>query len=235
MEYESPPGEQIYTNNTSPYFRARHIYLGMAARIVFDRPVITAEEGVRIGVDPGYLNDSAEPVLLTSRGGTRYDRAFLGPLVPNGIGPENWTSRNNYTALNIVPTGPDEMSLYVEKGYGQPTHHLERYTLETDRLASISAPFGGGECVTKPLVFAGRSLLVNYATSVLGSLRVEIQTAAGRPIPGYGLAEAVELVGNHIERPVRWRGGSDVGRLAGTEVRLRFVLKQADLYALRFR
>ena len=106
MDYESPPGEQIYTNNTSPYFRARHIYLGLAARIVFGRPVITKAEGERLGVPPGYHNDSAEPVLMTSRGGVRYDRAFLEPLIPNPPGAENWTSRNNYPALNIVPTGP---------------------------------------------------------------------------------------------------------------------------------
>jgi hypothetical protein len=234
MEYESPAGEQIYTNNTSPYFRARHIYLGLAARIVFDRPVITREEAARIKVNPLYINDSAEPVLLTSRGGTRYDRAFLGPLVPNGLGPEDWTSRNNYPALNIVPTGPSEMSFYVEKGYGQPTHHLQRYSLELDRLASITASLAGGECITKPLVFSGKSLLVNFATSVLGGIRIEIQTGNGRPIEGYTLADAVQLVGNSIARPARWKGGSDVSRLNGTEVRLRFVMNEADLYALRF-
>ena len=234
MDYISPPGEQIYTNNTSPYFRARHLYVGLAARILFDRPVITKEEAEKIQVNPLYLNDVAEPVLFTSRGGNRYDRTFMEPLVPNGIGPGDWTSRNNYPALNIVPTGENEMSLYVEKGYGQPSHHLRRYTLQTDRLASVGASLKGGELVTKPLVFTGKALLINYATSVLGGVRVEIQDASGKPISGFTEADAVELVGNYIERRVAWKQGSDLSRLAGTPVRLRFLLKAADVYALRF-
>jgi len=34
---------------------------------------------------------------------------------------------------------------------------------------------------------------------------------------------------------VVWKKGADVGRLAGRPVRLRFVMKDADLFALRFR
>ena len=34
---------------------------------------------------------------------------------------------------------------------------------------------------------------------------------------------------------VRWSNGSDIGSLEGKVVRLRFVLKDADLYSIRFR
>ena len=34
---------------------------------------------------------------------------------------------------------------------------------------------------------------------------------------------------------VRWSGGPDLSRLAGIPLRLRFVLKDADLYSLQFR
>ena len=76
---------------------------------------------------------------------------------------------------------------------------------------------------------------VNFATSAAGGIRVEIQDEQGRPLPGFALADAVETIGNEIDRVVRWRSGSDLGALAGTPVRLRFVLKDARLYALRFR
>jgi hypothetical protein len=33
---------------------------------------------------------------------------------------------------------------------------------------------------------------------------------------------------------VQWKNGSDVNSLSGKTVRLRFVLKDADLYALKF-
>ncbi|MCB1125938.1 MAG: hypothetical protein KDM81_05540, partial [Verrucomicrobiae bacterium] len=58
--------------------------------------------------------------------------------------------------------------------------------------------------------------------------------ANGKPLPGYTLADAVETIGDEIERVVRWKQGPDVSALAGRPVRLRFVMKDADLYALRF-
>ena len=42
------------------------------------------------------------------------------------------------------------------------------------------------------------------------------------------------LVGDSLEREVKWTMGGDVSALAGKSVRLRFVLKDADLYALKF-
>ena len=157
------------------------------------------------------------------------------PRLPLKALARHWTSRNNYPALNIVPTGPTEISLYVQQSYGQPTCQLVRYTLETDRLASVQAPFSGGEFVTRPLTFTGSSLMLNFSTSVVGGIRVEIQDPAGRPIEGFKLGDAIETVGNEIERVVKWKSGTDLERLAGVPIRLRFVMKESDLYALRFK
>ena len=41
--------------------------------------------------------------------------------------------------------------------------------------------------------------------------------------------------GDEIERVVHWQSGSDVRKLAGLPVRLRFIIRDADLYSLRFR
>lgn len=235
MSFGDAPKEQLYTNNTSPYFGAPHLYLALTPRIVFDRPVITPEQAAAIGIDPGYARDSSEAVLITSRGGSRYDRTFLEAFMRPGIGPEHWTSRNNYPALNVIPTGPHEISIYVEQAFGQPSCHLRRYILPTDRFASVKAPFQGGEFITTPLTFTGRNLFLNYSTSVAGGIRVEIQDDAGKPIPSFELGDSIETVGNEIERAVAWKGGADVSRLAGRPVRLRFVMKEADLFALQFR
>jgi hypothetical protein len=43
------------------------------------------------------------------------------------------------------------------------------------------------------------------------------------------------MFGDEIEGVFSWNGEGDLGRLAGTPVRLRYVLKDADLYAFRFR
>lgn len=42
------------------------------------------------------------------------------------------------------------------------------------------------------------------------------------------------LVGDAIEQPVSWTKGSDVSSLAGKPVRLRFVMQEADLFAMQF-
>ncbi|WP_337177775.1 hypothetical protein [Paludisphaera sp.] len=237
MEYrrgdgEPAPVEHLYTNQTHPYFRAPHVYIATAARFMPGRRAITAEQAKAIGVDPGYFNDVSDAILMSTRGGNVYDRSFMEAFVAPGVGPGNWTSRTNYPALNVVQTGPDEMSLYVNQEYGQPTAHLRRYGMRLDGFASVHADYDGGEMTTKPLTFRGSRLLLNFATSAAGGIRVEIQRPDGTPIPGFALADCAELIGNEIERPVAFAGGLD--SLAGQPVRLRFVMKDADLFALRF-
>jgi hypothetical protein len=89
--------------------------------------------------------------------------------------------------------------------------------------------------VTKPLVVSGRDLLINFSTSAVGSVRVEVLEADGEPIPGFTLVESRDILGDSVEYPVRWGKETDLNSLVGRTVRLRFVMKDADLYSLRFR
>ena len=157
------------------------------------------------------------------------------PFLGLGSDPDSWTDRNLYIGVGVVPTGPAEMSLYFMEHYRRPSIRLRRGALRTDGFVSVNAPYVGGELLTKPLIFEGDRLVVNYATSVAGDLRVEIQDTDGKPIDGYRLSECVEIFGDEIERVVRWKNGADVGSLAGRAVRLRFVMAAADLYAIQFR
>ena len=99
---------------------------------------------------------------------------------------------------------------------------------------SLSAPPTGGETLTRPVVFSGNSLEINYRTSAVGSVSIEIQDAAGSPIRGFRLGESDELFGDDIDRTVTWRRSSDVGEMAGSPVRLRLVLRDAEVYSFRF-
>src|SRR5262249_13461073 len=215
-----------------------------AARFMSGRQALTEAQlaTLQLPPDPSYprdpewlKHDCSETVLLTSRGGTRYDRSFMEGFIKPGLEPGNWTSRANYPSRGIVPTGPGEISIYVGRHNGQPTTHVQRLTLRTDGFASLRAPYAGGEMTTKLLTFAGKELEINYSTSAAGSVKVEIQDEQGRRVPGFSLADAREIVGDQIERVVTWKQGSDVQQLAGKPVRLRFVMKDADLFSLRFR
>jgi len=238
MEYRHHGGrapiEHLYTNQTQPYFRAPHLYISTAARFMPGRQVLSEEQARAIHVDPGYFKDTSDSIFQSTRGGGFYERTFLSSFIPPGIGASNWVSRTNYPALNVVQTGPTEMSVYVNADYAQPTSHLERYAMRLDGFASVRGDYAGGELVTKPLRFSGTQLEINFSTSAAGGIRVEIQNQQGEAIHDFSLKDSREQIGNEIARVVSWKGGSDVSSLAGKVVRLRFVLKDADLFALRF-
>ncbi|MHC4180777.1 MAG: hypothetical protein ACYSWU_25030, partial [Planctomycetota bacterium] len=225
LVFGDTPPEHLYNNQAQPYFRAPHIYLSFPFRFLPERKVVP--EHLEPGVSDG--------VFMSSRDGVRWDRTFLEAFVRPGRERENWTDRNNMVAWGVVPTAPDELSVYWVEHYRHPSCRLRRGTLRLDGFVSVNAPYAGGELVTHPLRFEGRELVLNYATSAAGSVRVELQNAAGRPLPGHTLAESVELYGDEIERAASWEKGSDLGQLAGQPVRLRFVMKDADLYSIRFR
>jgi hypothetical protein len=216
--------EHFYTNATLSYFRAPHYYFAFPSRFQPQRK--------RLADHP--VAGISDAVFLTSRDGVRFERTFAEALVRPGPDPKNWGDRSNMVAWGLVPTGPDEMSIYFTQHYRQPTNHLRRGVFRLDGIASASGGAAGGELLTRPLRFTGKRLLLNYATSAAGSIQVELQDAAGKPLPGFSLTDARELFGDSLSEACAWKAGADVGAIAGTAVRLRFVLKDADLFSYRF-
>lgn len=234
MDYGDTPREHLYTNQTAPYYRAPQIYVATAARFMPGRRVISEATANSIGVVKGYAGDCSDGVLLTSRGGTHYDRTFMEGFVRPGLGPENWVSRTNYPARGIIQTGAGEMSMFVQHNYGQPTHHLMRYALRVDGFSSLHGDYSGGEMISRPLTFAGNALFLNMSTSAAGSVRIALEEPDGKAIAGFGLDDCDEVIGDEIERRIAWKGGG-LSSLAGRPVRLRIQLKDADVYSLQFR
>ena len=97
-------------------------------------------------------------------------------------------------------------------------------------------PSDGIQTVTGPLNdrLGDVELLINFATSAAGSVRCEIQDVDGNPISGFTLADSDELYGDALEHAMSWKGRQELKSLAARPVRLRFVMKDADLYSLRF-
>jgi len=172
---------------------------------------------------------------MSSRDGINWDRRFMEAFIRPGLDQNNWTQRSNMPAWAVVPTGPGEISLYYSENYYHPTSRLLRAKLRTDGFVSVHADYTGGEFVTNPLIFRGKKLIINYSTSAVGSVKVEIQDANGKPYKGHTLADSLELYGDEIEHTFEWKGGHDLGHLSGQPVRLRFVMKDADLYSIQFR
>lgn len=230
MTFGDTPMQHLYTNQTHPYFRAPQIYVAIAARFMPNRQVVDEASAKDLGVNPKYYKDCSDAVFMTSRGGNQYDRTFMESFIRPGIGLENWVSRTNYPALNVLQTSPTEMSIYVNQDYAQASAHLRRYTLRLDGFASATAPFEGGVLMTKPFTFSGEQLYVNFATSAAGSIKVYLLDAED----GAVLESSLDIIGNEIERVVRWDGAASIQQFAGRPVRLKLVMQDADIFSFRF-
>jgi hypothetical protein len=202
------PNEHLYTPCTQPYYRAPHIYIALPTRFMAKR------------------GSATDILMMSTRGGARFDREFTQSFIRPGIGGQGWANRANYAAIGIHPTSPTQMSLFLTGG--------RRYALRIDGFVSVNAPLQTGEFTTRLLRFTGRKLDINYSTSAAGQLRVEIQDAEGAAIPGYALDDCEPIYGDHIARTVSWNGGTDVSALTGQPIRVRFEMSDADLYSLKF-
>jgi hypothetical protein len=229
LEYPGAAKEHLYTNAIVPYCRAPHIFFGFPKRFEPSRRLVP---GVEAGVSDG--------LFMTSRDGRVFHR-WGEALIRPGLQIERWTDRNNMTAWGIlvtrsdIPAAPDELSVYSTENFGQVgSCRLRRFTARLDGFVSLHADGRGGEMLTHPLTFAGKSLAINFSTSAAGSVRVEIEDQGGKPMPDFSLDDCPETFGDQIDRVVVWRQGGDLSKLAGRPVRLRFVMKDADLYAIRF-
>ena len=236
MEYSDTdsitPSAQLYTNQTTPYFRANHIYISLPGRIFFGK---MAKKSLLEPAHTSSIGDCSDGVMLTTRAGShRYDFTFRESLLRPGIGDENWTTRNNYPAFGIIQTGESEMSMFVQRHYTQLTAHLERMTLRLDGFASLNALYDEGQMITRPVDFSGNRLELNYSTSAAGRLRVGLLDISGIPIDGFGTDDCDALIGDEISRFVSWKGSTDLSKIVGQAVRVRFVMSDADVYSFQF-
>ena len=222
--FGASPREQFYTNSCTPYDRAPGVYFMFPKRFVEERTFFPEWPF------PGQSDIG----FLSSRDGIHWGRTFREAWIRPGLDPKNWHERSMEFGWGIVPTGPAELSMYMDEHVRTDAAHIRRVTIRPDGFVSVHAGYDGGDLITRPLVFTGRRLSLNYSTSASGSVRVELLNSFGRPVAGFGAAESQEIFGDELERTVTWAGKSDAGALAGQPVRLRFLLRDADLYSFRF-
>lgn len=219
------PLEHLYTNATLPCPGAPHIYLSFPKRF----------EPLRKKIPDHPVAGVSDTVFMTSRDGVNWNRNFREAWLRPGRDQRNWTERSNMVAWGIVQPEEGEFALYVQEHFRWNDNRLRRLTLRRHGFASVHAGYGGGEFTTRPLLFAGRRLTLNYATSAAGSIQVELQDESRKTVPGYALADMPVLYGDELDKVICWQERPDLAELNGRPVRFRFVMKDADLYALQVR
>lgn len=248
LEYSPSRVSELYTNGVIPYYRAPHIFLGFPTRYV-DRGWTESVKSlprydyrkIRGAKSPREGTAVTDGMLMSSRDAARFEiwpESFLRPGLRR---TDSWFYGDDYQNWGLIETAsliadaPPEISFFVTESTMQDRPaYLRRYSLRIDGFVAVKAPLSGGELITRPLRFQGNRLLLNYSTSAVGSLRIEIQDESGNAIPGFALSDAPELYGDSIEQPALWKEGSNLATLAGKTVRLRFVLRDADLFSFQF-
>ena len=204
------PNEHLYTNAIQKYVRAPHLFLGFPTRF-----------------EP--KSQQVEPILMTSRDGTKFHR-YADAVVPRTAPQDRDHNRSNYMAWGLfqLPGQPREISVYATENYYESTPgRVRRFVYRVDGFVALRGGADGGQVTTKPLRYKGQKLLLNYVVRDGGTLMIEALDKAGQVI-----GKSPPLSGDAVDAMVAWE--QDPKFREGV-VQLRFTLKNADVFSLRFK
>ena len=235
---------QMYTNGIHPYMRAPYLYVGIPTRYVqrpawednYDELCGSEHRRFRMQFHPRYGLALTDNLLITSRDGITFNRSGEAFMRPGPEGRKRWVYGDSYASNTIVATPPVdetdawELSFYsAVNQWSEETAHVYRYSLRMDGFYSYGGGYEEKTLVTKPFIFDGSRLEVNFSTSAAGRMRIFLEQADGRPILG---GDSGDLFGDSIDRKVHFK--AELSVLSGTPVRMRVLLKDADIYSFRF-
>ena len=245
IKFEDGMDYPIYTNNVVPYPRAPHIKIGFPVRYIerkewtpnYDQ--IGSAEVKKVKMAEGHRHAKREGLAVTdcifmcSRDGEMWHRVNEAFLAPGFETEVNWMYGDCYLGYNLIDSGREVYYLYERGntgGFGQ-SKPLERYEIRKDGFACWMADGEERILVTKPLIFEGKDLHLNFQTSARGYIYVDVLDEMGAPLSEQ---ESFEIFGNTIDRKICFADGTDFSAYAGSPVRLRFRMCEAKLYAMNF-
>ena len=232
----------LYTNNVMVYDRAPQMLVGFPVRYCERKEwTLNNDQIVSSGVKKQAMTDhekrsglaATDCIFMCSRDGERWHRYNEAFVTPGYEKEHNWVYGDCYLTYNFVDSGREVYYLYAHechrsRGIGKP---LARYEIRKDGFACMMADSEEKILVTKPLVFTGKELHLNFTTSVCGYIYVDVLDEAGNP-----LSEKVsfEVYGDNIDRKICFADGTDFSEFEAKPVRLRFRMQEAKLYSMWF-
>jgi hypothetical protein len=147
---------------------------------------------------------------------------------PIRVGDELWI----YYAGSEATHGWNLDSGIQWKG-GRMRHAIGVAKWRLDGFMSLDA-IGVGSFTTRPFVFEGRTLNINFK-SPNGFVKVGIIDENEKAFADFSPADCDQIQGDSVRQLVSWKGNSDVSALAGKPVRLRFEMMHAAVYSFQFR
>ena len=80
-------------------------------------------------------------------------------------------------------------------------------------------------------IFEGKDLHLNFSTSAYGYIYVDVLDEEGNPLSE---KESFEIFGDTLDRTICFADGSDFSEYANKPVRLRFRMRDAKIFSIKF-
>lgn len=230
-------------------FRRGDVFLGLLW--VYD----TSYELSRLGT--GNQLAIVEVQLVASRDCIHWRRVGnRQPVIPRGA-PDAFDSHMIFYHALPIAVGDEWWTYYVGFNEGHAARNAyseeqrERYwagvtagsqhlpsvglgKIRQEGFASLTAGAETGTLITRPLRPGGGQLQLNASVAAGGAIRVEVQDTSGAPLASYGLDACTPIDGDAVRLPVRWGARDGDPGWAQREARLKFSLRDADLFAFAF-
>lgn len=241
ITYQDDAEFQLYTNNIFPYERAPQRLIALPLRYCERsewnqncdligssaiKKLAMQDSSPRVGI---AVTDCLFMTSTDGKNWTRYQDAFLTAGIETA---DNWIYGDAELAYRMIDSGQNTYYLYGLDFILSPDRprQLMRYEIRKDGFACMMADHTEKEIVTKPLIFSGSTLHLNFETTAFGSVYVDVLDESGQPLSPVSF----EVYGNSLDRPVTFADGTDFTPYSNQPVRLRFKLQQAKLYSMWF-
>ncbi|HEY3412093.1 MAG TPA: hypothetical protein VGM51_03440 [Armatimonadota bacterium] len=160
------------------------------------------------------------------------DRAPFIPLGPEG----SWDSKMVYTARAPVLVG-DRLFFYFS-GYdtihdddAQAKGAIGLATLRLDGFCSMEAGDTEGWLICRREVFNTPTVTVNAKCGKGGYVTAELLDRSDKVIPGFSRSDCAPFTGDSVRHEMTWNTKAFPKSLIDKDKKVRFFLKNADLYA----
>lgn len=177
----------------------------------------------------------SETEFLYSNDGLLFHR-FAEPIVRPGLDMRNWGKHSNAVQLGMIRLNEHQMLGLVLRHAGVKNHDpfLQTAIFRPDGFVALQPTDAEGTFTTKAFRLEAENLFLNYSASVDGGIDIEIQHKDGTPISGFTSAHT----GDSLFERATWHGDQKkfdtLRTLIGQVIRLKFHLRNAEIYTLQF-
>ncbi|MES2307219.1 MAG: glycosyl hydrolase family 32 [Verrucomicrobiota bacterium] len=177
--------------------------------------------------------------LAYSRDGFNWDRPDRNYFLKSTRKPGDWEHAYLHAGVGICTVVGDRLYFYYSGWSGvSPKLGTDWYSggatgvafLRRDGFASMNAKEKEGTLTTRPVTFKGKYLFANVNTPQ-GELRAEVLDENNKVIAPFSMENSVPSTTDKTRLKLGWKGGEDLGSLAGRKVKFRFQLKNGELYS----